>query len=167
MKLTLGNVSIPFHNPVEKRVGARACLPRGSCPPQGPALSPRAGTALGHLPQIALSLRMSWPQKNSTGGRMGSGCTVWEAAAAQGRWQKGGAGRGAKHLFLQWLFYSRPLELGQLSSGTRSLFCWGWLHSCSLFIAAVSAAMAFTNKQDLKLPSSCGGQGVRRSRRTP
>lgn len=49
MKLTLGNVSIPFHNPVERHVGGRACLPGVSCPPQRPMLSPRAGTSLGHL----------------------------------------------------------------------------------------------------------------------
>lgn len=88
---------------------------------------------------------------------MGSGCTGWEAVATWGGQQKGGAGRGAKHLFLQQLFYSWVLELGQLSSGTSGLFCWGWLHSSSLFIAAVSAAVASISKQDLRLPSSHKG----------
>lgn len=88
---------------------------------------------------------------------MGSGCMVWETASTRGGQQKGGVRRGAKHLSLPWLFYSRPLELGQLSLGTGGFFCWGCLYSSCLFIAAVSAAVVSINKQDLKLPSSYEG----------
>ena len=58
---------------------------------------------------------------------------VREAAAAHGGWQKGGAGRGEKHLFLQRLFYSRPLQLGQLPLGTGGFFVGaGFIHPAYL-----------------------------------
>jgi len=150
MELTLGNISVPFHNSTEKRVGVRACLTRGLLPTPRTRAEPQS-------PESPFPCAWAGPEGAAQGAegardtRCAGGCSC-PRRVAEGRCRER---RKASLLAASVLFSASAIGAAPL--GDWRLFCWGWLHSSSLFIAAVSAAVASVNKQDLKLPSSREG----------